>query len=214
MKKIIFDMDGVIVDSESHWHKLEHSFFKKIIPNWQAAWHEKILGLKLSDSYETLKEYLTAPLTYQQFLAEFKGMAEIVYSQKAALIPGIKDLLYQLSQKNVIIALASSSPGTSIETVLNRFEISHYFSAVVSAEEIAGMGKPWPDVFLHTAMLLKVEPENCVVIEDSKNGVLAAKRAGMFCVGFRNGFNSKQDLSMADMEIEGFKGGEILALFE
>ena len=74
----------------------------------------------------------------------------------------------------------------------------------MSADEVGGKGKPAPDIYLYTAGKLQVRPEDCTVIEDSHNGVLSAKSAGMFCIGIRNGFNDEQDISAADLVIEGF----------
>jgi beta-phosphoglucomutase-like phosphatase (HAD superfamily) len=88
--------------------------------------------------------------------------------------------------------------------VLQRFDLLESFKVVVSADELEGNGKPSPAIYLLTAKRLGVSPDRCIAIEDSKNGVLSAKNAGMFCIGFRNGFNDEQDLSRADMVIQRF----------
>ncbi|HYO48239.1 MAG TPA: HAD-IA family hydrolase, partial [Chloroflexia bacterium] len=105
---------------------------------------------------------------------------------------------------NVKVALASSSPMSWIDIVRDRFDLRDKFDVVVSADELQGEGKPSPAIYLLTARRIAVQPEECVVIEDSKNGALSATRAGMFCVGIRNGFNDEQDLSAADMLINDF----------
>ena len=89
--------------------------------------------------------------------------------------------------------------------VMDKFSLWGAFDVVVSAEEVNGNGKPAPDIYLYTAQQLGVGPGDCVVIEDSKNGVLSARSAGMFCIGLRNGFNEEQDLSAADVVVEGFE---------
>ena len=88
--------------------------------------------------------------------------------------------------------------------MLQRFNLRESFKVVVSADELAGEGKPSPAIYLHTANRLGVRPDRCIAIEDSYNGVLSAKRAEMFCIGFRNGFNDEQDLSNADVIIHHF----------
>ena len=88
--------------------------------------------------------------------------------------------------------------------MLQRFSLRESFKIVVSADELAGEGKPSPAIYLHTAKRLGIRPDRCIAIEDSKNGVLSAKKAEMFCIGFRNGFNDEQDLSNADMIIRHF----------
>ena len=88
--------------------------------------------------------------------------------------------------------------------MLERFSLRNSFQVVVSADELHGQGKPSPAIYLLTAKRLGIRPQRCVAIEDSQNGVLSAKNAEMFCVGFRNGFNNEQDLSRADMIIHHF----------
>jgi HAD superfamily hydrolase (TIGR01509 family) len=95
------------------------------------------------------------------------------------------------------MALASSSTQRVIDTVLEKLALVGVFDPVVSGEEVEH-GKPAPDIFLRTAGLLEIPPETCLVIEDSANGVRAAKAAGMVCIGFRNPNSGAQDLSAAD----------------
>jgi HAD superfamily hydrolase (TIGR01509 family) len=139
-------------------------------------------------------------------VTEYHAIAEDIYANKVALLPGFPDLLALLREKDIPAALASSSPRSWINLVLDRFDLKRVFQAVVSSEEVAGRGKPAPDIYLYTARKLEVEPSGCVVIEDSRNGVLSARAAGMYCVGIRNGFNDEQDLSAANIIIEGFGG--------
>ena len=103
------------------------------------------------------------------------------------------------------VALASSSPANWIDIVLDRFDLRESFDAVVSADVLDGKrGKPEPDIYLLTASRLREDPKRCIVIEDSKNGILSARAAGMYCIGFRNGFNQEQDLSAANMLIDSY----------
>jgi HAD superfamily hydrolase (TIGR01509 family) len=138
-------------------------------------------------------------------------MANQIYGQKVSLMPGFQESLSMLRANRVPVALASSSPMSWINIVLDRFDLSHAFDVVVSADELDGRGKPSPAIYLHTASKLGVKPEKCLVIEDSMNGVLSAKNAGMFCVGFRNGFNEEQDISRADIIIHDM--AELPAIF-
>ena len=131
-------------------------------------------------------------------------MANEIYGQKVSLIEGFAELLSILNKNKIPVALASSSPKTWIDIVLQRFHLLESFKVVVSADELEGDGKPSPAIYLLTAKRLGVSPDRCIAIEDSKNGVLSAKNAGMFCIGFRNGFNDEQDLSRADRIIHQF----------
>jgi HAD superfamily hydrolase (TIGR01509 family) len=197
-------MDGVIVDSELHWHSLEGYFLKSLIPTWTAADQGRIIGLSLPNSYSLLKSEYGLQTDEQEFLARYHDMATQIYSEKTELLPGFSRTLAYLQGIKMPLAVASSSHRSWIELVLDKFELHDAFEVVVSADEVGGKGKPAPDIYLYTAGRLGVKPEECTVIEDSRNGVLSAKSAGMFCIGIRNGFNEEQDISAADVIIEGF----------
>lgn len=205
MKAVIFDMDGVILDSELHWKKAELTLFSEMLGNWTKEDQQKIIGLNVNDTYRILANKYNLAMTRKEYLRRVKGVAKVVYTQKANLLDGFINLIKDIKNKNIPIALASSSLREWIEIVLNRFELNPYFDVVVSAEDIDAPGKPAPDIYLQTAKYLNLKPKDCAVIEDSKHGVEAAKSAGMFCIGLRNGFNQAQDLSSADIEINGFK---------
>ena len=204
MKTLIFDMDGVIVDSELHWKSLEGYFLQSLIPAWTSADQDRIIGLSVHDLYRLLTTDYGLQHNKEDFLDLYHEMAQEIYAEKASLIPGFLDVLSWLCEKGSRTALASSSPRPWIEMVLDKFDLHKAFEVVVSADELQGEGKPSPAIYLLTAWKLGVEPERCVVIEDSEKGVLSSKSAGMFCIGFRNGFNDEQNLSAADLLITGF----------
>jgi HAD superfamily hydrolase (TIGR01509 family) len=204
IQALIFDLDGVIVDSELHWKSLEGYFLRTLIPGWTMADQGRIIGLSLENLHKLLTTEYGLRGDKEGFLKQYHAIAEDIYVNKASLLPGFLDLLFLLHEKGIPVALASSSPRSWINLVLDRFDLNSVFKVVVSAEEIAGDGKPSPDIYLHTARKLEVESEGCIVIEDSRNGVLSARAAGMYCIGFRNGFNDEQDLSAANIIIEGF----------
>lgn len=205
---IIFDMDGVIVDSEKYWHDVEWEWYSKLVPGWTKEHHKKTIGLNIGDCYDFLKKTFDIPQTKEEFLTYNNEVGKIIYQEKASLLPGFLEVVKQLKEKKFNLAIASSAPLWWITTVVDRFELAPYFNEVVSVDETRKKtnmkGKPAPDVFLYTAKLLNKTPEQCIVIEDANNGVSAAKAAGMFCIGFKNGFNENQDLSHADIVINGF----------
>jgi len=201
---VIFDMDGVIVDSEIHWKTTEGYFLQSLIPTWSMNDQDRIIGLGVHDVYTILVNTYHLQQSKAQFLAIYQEMANEIYGQKVSLIEGFTELLSTLNNNNIPVALASSSPASWIDVMLQRFSLRESFKVVVSADELAGEGKPSPAIYLYTAKRLGIKPAKCIAIEDSKNGVLSAKRAEMFCIGFRNGFNDEQDLSGADMIIRRF----------
>src|SRR4051794_16157785 len=204
MDALIFDMDGVMVDSELHWKTVEGFFLESLVPTWSSADQGRIIGLSVHDLYSLLSGEYYLKESKEAFLGRYHGMAADIYGHKVELIPGFAELLADLNSHKVPLALASSSPRAWIEIVLDRFDLAGSFRVVVSSDELEGQGKPSPAIYLLTARRLGVPPEKCVVIEDSKNGVLSAKHAGMYCIGLRNGFNDEQDLSAADLTVNSF----------
>jgi HAD superfamily hydrolase (TIGR01509 family) len=118
-------------------------------------------------------------------------------------IPGVRQLIEELTQLGIPMAVASSSSREIVELILSKVGIRHFFRTTVSGEE-APQGKPAPDIYLKAAATLGVEPRNCVAIEDSPPGVEGAKNAGMLCVGFANANSGKLDLSSADLILSDF----------
>lgn len=206
MNTVIFDMDGVIIDSERQWKILEGPFFRRILPGWRDEDHKKIVGLGVVDLYFWLvKEYgLKEPK--DQFLTQCEKLAEEIYGRKTSPPAGLFEFIADLKNKGVVLGLASSSPRAWIDITLSRFDLKKEFSVVVSGDDAPGKTKPAPDIYLLAAQKLGVPPARCLAIEDSVLGVRAAKSAGMYCAGFRNGHNHEQDLTLADFEFETFQG--------
>ncbi|HEX8599089.1 MAG TPA: HAD family hydrolase [Chloroflexia bacterium] len=205
MQAFIFDMDGVIVDSELHWKKPEGFFLRSLVPNWTDADQTRIIGLSLDNMYRLLTTEYGVTHSKDDFLEVYMAMARQIYREMVALIPGFTELLAELHQREIPVALASSSTRSWIDIVLDRFDLRSEFEAVVSADDLTGgESKPSPAIYLHTASKLGVEPAECVVMEDSQNGVLSARRAGMYCIGFLNGFNEDQDISTADAIVNSY----------
>lgn len=201
---IIFDMDGVIVDSELYWKTADIDLISSIIPEWNKDYENKIVGLSLPDLYNFLKINFNTSMTEKEFRKFYEYAATEIYSMKTALLPNFTAFIKNLREEKFKTAIASSSPVRWINIVLNRFDLSRFFDKTFSAEEIICKGKPHPDIYLHTAKHLGKKPEQCIVIEDSMNGVTSAKTAGMKCIAIRNGFNDEQDLSKADLIINNF----------
>jgi HAD superfamily hydrolase (TIGR01509 family) len=202
MDSLIFDMDGVIVDSELYWRRREGFFLRSLVPSWSDADQDRIIGLSVGDTHRLLTTEYSLQLTREEFLEVYHPMARRIYGHEVSLLEGFSELLSALNEEGVPVALASSSPRSWIDMVLDRFDLRGRFVAVVSAEELQGEGKPSPAIYLLTAEKLGVDPRRCIDIEDSRNGVRSAKRAGMFGIGLRNGFNDDQDLSQADMIVD------------
>ena len=119
-------------------------------------------------------------------------------------IPGVIPLIRDIRSHNIPTAVASSSPPEKISHILNALGIRDQFLVVIDGDQIKN-SKPAPDIFLEAAARIGKPPESCLVIEDSRAGVLAARAAGMICVGYKNTNSGSQDLSAADITIESFE---------
>jgi len=205
MDALIFDFDGVIVDSEKYWEKIENDAYQKIIPsNWTEEDHHRIVGMNFLDLYHLLTKEYNLQMDQEEFFSLSRTCAQKVYAQ-CTLIDGVQEFITSVSSHHIPLAIASSSRSEWILEVLNRFNLEKVFQTIASSEDLQpGEGKPAPTIFLKAAEKIGIDPQRCVVIEDSTNGVISAKCAGMYCIGFRNGVNDDQDLSQADEVISGF----------
>ena len=205
MKAIIFDMDGVLVDSEPHHVKIEKKLFAKLGLNISDDEHStymgKATGVMWKEIIRDKKLTLSSDHLVEQTILESK---QHFSSQKDLVpMPGVVELLEKISQKGIPMAVASSSGQEIIDIILNITGLQKYFTHMVSSEFVGG-SKPEPDIFLHTAALLSAKPEECIVIEDSTNGIRAAKAANMFCVAYNGASADMQDQSLADEQIEDY----------
>jgi HAD superfamily hydrolase (TIGR01509 family) len=205
-KCIIFDMDGVLVDSEPLHIEFESMLFESLGINVSRKQHETFVGTNAGTMWTILKENHNISLTVPELI--LKGQSKFLLFLKnkksITLIPGVFELLNRLTRAGFILILASSSPHKLINYILEKTNISKYFKIKVSGEDVVN-GKPNPDIFLKAAELTDIKPENCLVIEDSNNGVKAAIQANMICVGYYNPGSGNQDLSEADLIIDSFQ---------
>mgnify|MGYP002783265502 CR=1 FL=1 len=205
MKAFIFDMDGVIIDSEPIHFQVDIETMKHLGCNMSKKELEKYVGTTneymLTDIKKNynIKESIEEITEYKMKLTKRK-----IIESDLEPIEGIKELLVNLKENSIPAAIASSSPIDFINIVVEKFKIRDYFQYIVSGEEVEN-GKPAPDIYIETAKKLGFDPKDCTVIEDSKNGVQAAKSAGMKCIGFANVNSGNQDLSKADIIVDSIK---------
>ncbi len=194
---VLFDMDGVIVNSEDFWVELEEdTIFPEVVANDVTA--DEITGMNYREIYDYLDAEYETTATKEEFVAIYDEAAMKLYGEHVSLMDGFHDLLADLREREMEIALVSSSPHDWIEIVLDRFDLE--FAEVVSAEDIDAPGKPEPAIYEHAAGLLDKRADECAAVEDSENGVESAVRAGTYCVGYPNGAK-ELDLSAADVVV-------------
>jgi HAD superfamily hydrolase (TIGR01509 family) len=202
LKAVIFDMDGVIIDSEPLHFEADMLTMKDYGKELPEETLIAYVGVSGPEMWADLIPLYGLPDTLEEVIArQLAHKKELLGVMTLEAILGIPELLEQARAAGHKIAVASSSPRFFIETVIEKLGIAHYFEAVVSGEEVR-QSKPAPDVFLKAAEELDVPPEYCLVIEDSGHGTCAAKAAGMACVGFFNPNSGIQDLSAADKIVD------------
>ncbi len=195
---VIFDMDGVIIDSEPLHIRCEKEMFRKFgiaVPDGE---HHTFVGTSDKTLWSHMDSLYGLPVEIGEAIRLTQSLfMEYLSKEPIVPIPGIVELIASLSENGFILALASSSPHEQINFILDRFRIRQHFHTTVSGEDMKA-GKPDPGIFLKAAELAGVDPQDCLVVEDSYNGVTAAKRAGMKCIGFVNPNSGNHDLSQAD----------------
>jgi len=206
-KCIIFDMDGVLINSEPLHFDFENKLFESLGITVSREQHETFVGTTAKTLWTIIKQTHNLPFTVSELILKGQSDFLVYLENKNSLEPiqGIPELLNKLKYGGYILALASSSPHKLINYVLNKCKIEEYFPVRISGDDVT-YGKPDPEIFLKTSEVTGIKPENCLVIEDSKNGVNAAKLAGMKCIGFKNPGSGNQDLSASDLIIDSFNG--------
>ncbi|MDT8397861.1 MAG: hexitol phosphatase HxpB [Pseudomonadales bacterium] len=176
---VIFDMDGLLIDSEPFWHRAEQTVFASLGLTLTTAMCRQTTGIRIDEvvgHYYRLHAW-TGPSQAEVAAAIIAEVTRLIASQGQAMV-GVHETLQLFREQNVRIALASSSPHGMIDTALAKLEIGHYFDVLSSAAD-EPYGKPHPAVYLSTAVKLGVSPAHCLAFEDSFPGLIAAKAAGM-----------------------------------
>lgn len=199
MKAFIFDFDGVIVDSERHWKENASAFFPTIIPHWTPTDSGRMTGLGLQAGHELLMREYGLTMNYDEYMNHrTKLSVDANMEERIQIVPGIPALLDRLVAEDIPIAIGSSAHRPWIDRMLALLELTSYFPLICCANDVDERVKPAPDIYLLVAEKLKVDPKDCVVLEDSFYGVTAAKAAGMYCIGYRYDSNHEQNLDAAD----------------
>jgi beta-phosphoglucomutase len=205
LKAVIFDMDGVIIDSEPMHHKAYYDMFNEVDINVSKEFYESFTGQSTINICKRLCDHFSlteSPETlvglkrkhYKQF---FESNSDLT------LIDGVLDLIKEYHSNGLTLVLASSAAMTSINQIFNRFELEQYFVAKLSGGDLK-QSKPHPEIFINAVQASGYSKNECIVIEDSTNGIQAAKGAGVFCVGFDSFHSKNQDYSKADLVIKDF----------
>jgi HAD superfamily hydrolase (TIGR01509 family) len=204
-KAVIFDMDGVLADTEPIYMGITRDLFAHFGVTLPPEQLFSYVGIPASRMWSEIRSRfeLRQPLSELIRLEKDRQLRDLTDRKQIPEIPGVRQLLGELTWMGTPMAVASSSSPEIVELILSKLAIRHLFAEAVSGRDVA-QGKPAPDIFLKAAAALGVEPQNCIVIEDSPPGLAGAKRAGMVCIGFANPNSGKQDLTGADLILNDF----------
>jgi HAD superfamily hydrolase (TIGR01509 family) len=211
IEAIIFDMDGVLVDSEPIHTKIEKLQFLMNGLTIYEEEHQQFLGTAADAMWKKIAERHVLKIPIEELIEQNRTESLRFFDELAEIpvMPGLIELLEKLKKKNYPMAVASSSFPEIIDLILVKTGLKEYFQVIVSGEE-AGKSKPEPDVFLLAALKLGVNPKNCLVIEDSKNGIKAAQAAGMICVAYQSPGVDPKTQKEADAVIRSYEQLEMM----
>jgi beta-phosphoglucomutase len=218
MKLVIFDMDGVLVDSETIYHQFHPYYFStKLGIDLSQEEVDALTGVASREIYRHYKALYPEklPLEAEVYVEQEYDLLMVKFAtlNPFPVIDGIPELLEILQQQGYRIALSSSNQRRMVDLCLRRSGLSTYFENVLSGEDVA-KAKPDPEIFVRQAEYFGVPVEECLVIEDSTNGCRAAKAAGMPCFGFINPHSGAQDLSLADWKTDRWDQESISTLLQ
>jgi beta-phosphoglucomutase len=202
---VIFDMDGVVVNTEPLSHTANTAMYKSLGIDVPDEVYATFMGNSDKNIIQKLKGLYDIKLTHEELLEEkYKYFFDAFdKSEDLALMPGVKELIAELHAEGVKLILASSSAKRKIERIFTRFGLHGYFDLIISGEDFE-QSKPNPAIFNEAVAKSGFPKEECVVIEDSTNGIKAAKAAGIYCIAYKSGEGLPQDTSEADMVINDF----------
>lgn len=202
IKAIIYDMDGLIVDSEPLWQKAEINIFAKVGIELTVEKCRQTMGLRIDEVvkyWHSRQPWALDDYGLQQIEDEVVAEVAKLIKSEGSLLPGVKESLQHLHGQYPL-AIASSSKMLLIEAVKDKFSLNEI--DLLCSAETEPYGKPHPGIFLTTAKKLAVEPTQCLVFEDSLSGVIAAKAARMLCAFVPNSDSNMKAGAIADFTIE------------
>jgi HAD superfamily hydrolase (TIGR01509 family) len=200
MPGIIFDLDGVLIDTE----ELQYAAYQRVLDEFGVRVSREEYGREWIASGRG-PEYAVAtyrlPISPAQLRARKNPVYHRILQDEVRLMPGVRPALERLGTR-FPLAVATNSSTADVGYVMQRFQLRAFFQAVITREAYEG-AKPEPDAFLTAARALGLPPAECVVIEDAHKGVLAAHRAGARCIAVPHDFTAENDFSLADRVLGG-----------
>ncbi len=197
IKAVIFDVDELLLDTEHLWFKTHNEFLRRRNYVYKDEMHREITGLGHKEVSLFYKQRFALPNKWEEIGLEFRGIFYSLLTQEIQLMDGARVLVEQLYKKRYKLAVATGGYSRDkITGILKDLDMKKYFSVIVSGDEVE-RGKPYPDIYLETAKQLNVSPQQCIVLEDAMNGILAAKKAKMMVFGVNKDEKMREELVKA-----------------
>ncbi|MBF8151065.1 HAD family phosphatase [Winogradskyella sp. F6397] len=206
LKAVLFDMDGVIVDTEPLHRKAYYQMFKDVNIDVDITLYESFTGQSTINICKRLVDHFNLNEQPESLVnikrKHFKYLFE--NDSSLVLIDGVLDRIKDYHANGVKLVVASSASMPNIERIFNRFDLNQYFSGKFSGADLE-KSKPHPEIFIKAAEFTGFDKSECMVIEDSTNGIKAAHSAGIFCTGFKSEHSFGQDYALANKVVSDFK---------
>jgi len=205
IKCVIFDMDGVIIDSEEIHKKAYYETFNTLNIEVSDTLYKSFTGSSTINAFQRLVAHFNLKNDPEELVLDKRKRYVNFFENdpNLHLVTGVEEIIKYFYKKGIILILASSSAMINIDRVFNRFKLNTYFAAKISGADLKE-SKPNPEIFNKAAILGNISKENCVVIEDSDNGITAANDANIFVFGYANKLSEGQTLENADFVINHF----------
>ena len=178
LRAVIFDLDGVLADSEPWWNKIDAKLLAEYGVDYHGEYHREVLGVSYRLAVEFYKTKFGISVPTEELVKRRGEIATEFFANRVGLFPNAKRVLEELRQMKLKLAVATSSVGASARPFLDRHWIAQFFDVIITGDEIE-RGKPEPDIYMCAAEKLGVVADDCLVIEDSLSGIAAAKAAHM-----------------------------------
>jgi len=205
LKAIIFDMDGVLVNSEPLHRKAYFNMFEEFNLNVSNRLYESFTGKSTSAICKELCEIFDLSISHEKLMLSKRKHFKTIFDNdpKFQMIDGALSLIKNYFYNNLTLILASSASMTNINRIFKKFDLDKFFKAKISGADLKE-SKPNPEIFIKAAKLSGFNKSECIVIEDSTNGIIASKSAGIYCIGYNSPNSKNQNYDKADLVVSNF----------